>query len=226
LAEDEILQIVDLLQDETGQLWLRVSGEDAPPPGWLSARGHECATPSDEPPAGQVKTCGQVTEPFRFAWPVPDYPSIERTYGVAVDYQDCGFHTGIDIAAPTGKPIVAVAQGKVVHVGPMWFDRAGAGRGPYAVIIEHQPGKMYSTYGHNSRALVSLGQCVAKGQVIAEIGSLGHSTGPHLHFEMVMNRPFSGNWRVPFHDVCVKKTPFAPQSAYRSPDPQALTYDP
>lgn len=226
LSEDQLLQLLDLLQDDDGMLWLRVTTQDQTLSGWMRANGHKCAKLTSDDSPGDSAACEQVTEPYHFAWPVPNYPAIGRSYGVAIEYQECGFHTGIDIAAPEGKPIKAVAQGKVVHVGPMWYDRAGAGRGPYAVIIEHQRGKMYSTYGHNRRALVSRGQCVTKGQVIAEIGSLGYSTGPHLHFELVMNRPFTGNWQVPFADVCVKRAPFAPNSGYRSPDPKALSYDP
>jgi murein DD-endopeptidase MepM/ murein hydrolase activator NlpD len=86
-------------------------------------------------------------------------------------------HRGIDIAAPVGTPIVAVAAGTVSYSG--WND-GGYG---YLVEIEHADGTM-TRYGHNSRLLVAKGQPVAQGQQVSEMGSTGFSTGPHLHFEV------------------------------------------
>jgi murein DD-endopeptidase MepM/ murein hydrolase activator NlpD len=86
-------------------------------------------------------------------------------------------HKGIDIAAPTGTPIVAAAAGTVVHAG--WSD-GGYG---YMVEVEHADGNM-TRYGHNDRVLVSKGQQVSQGQQVSEMGSTGFSTGPHLHFEV------------------------------------------
>jgi murein DD-endopeptidase MepM/ murein hydrolase activator NlpD len=86
-------------------------------------------------------------------------------------------HQGIDLAAPTGTPILAAEQGKVVYSG--W--KSGYGN---FVAIDH--GRGYLThYAHCSRLLVRNGQAVGKGQIIAKVGSTGHSTGPHLHFELV-----------------------------------------
>lgn len=86
-------------------------------------------------------------------------------------------HEGIDIAADWGKPIVAVAEGRVVFAGS---------RGSYGktVIINHGGG-FRSLYGHASRIDVSPGETVRKGQVIARVGSTGRSTGPHLHIELL-----------------------------------------
>jgi murein DD-endopeptidase MepM/ murein hydrolase activator NlpD len=86
-------------------------------------------------------------------------------------------HRGIDIAAPIGTPIVAVASGKVIYAG--WND-GGYG---YMVEVEHEDGTM-TRYAHNNRILVEKGQQVAQGQQISEMGSTGFSTGPHLHFEI------------------------------------------
>jgi murein DD-endopeptidase MepM/ murein hydrolase activator NlpD len=86
-------------------------------------------------------------------------------------------HKGIDIAAPTGTPIVAAAAGTVIHAG--WSD-GGYG---YMVEVEHADGNM-TRYGHNDRVLVSKGQQVNQGQQVSEMGSTGFSTGPHLHFEV------------------------------------------
>ncbi|EYE87415.1 peptidase M23 [Fervidicella metallireducens AeB] len=89
------------------------------------------------------------------------------------------FHTGLDIAGPTGTPILAADSGKVTFAG--W--RNGYGK---CVMITH--GNGYQTlYGHASRIYVKAGQRVNKGQKIAAIGSTGRSTGPHLHFEVRKN---------------------------------------
>ena len=85
-------------------------------------------------------------------------------------------HRGIDIAAPFGTPIVAAAAGKVIDVG--WY--GGYGR---LVKLEHLDGSV-TLYAHNQRNLVTVGQRVKQGEQIAEMGSTGNSTGPHLHFEI------------------------------------------
>jgi len=86
-------------------------------------------------------------------------------------------HKGIDIAAPVGTPIVAAASGTVT--------KSGWNNGGYGNLIEvkHPDGTM-TRYAHNSRLLVRVGQEVSQGEVIAEMGSTGHSTGSHLHFEI------------------------------------------
>lgn len=93
-------------------------------------------------------------------------------------------HTGIDIGVSTGTPLHAAADGTVVKAG--WNRAYG-----YMVVIEHNGG--YSTlYGHNSRLLVSVGDDVKQGQVIAKSGSTGFSTGPHVHYQvMYMGKPIN-----------------------------------
>ncbi len=85
-------------------------------------------------------------------------------------------HKGIDIAAATGTPVVAAADGVVVRSG---WDGGGYGK---RVDIQHADGSR-TLYGHNSRLLVAVGQQVQQGQQISAMGSTGRSTGPHLHFE-------------------------------------------
>jgi murein DD-endopeptidase MepM/ murein hydrolase activator NlpD len=86
-------------------------------------------------------------------------------------------HKGIDIASNVGTPIVAARDGQVTYAG--WHD-GGYG---YLVEIQHPDGSK-SLYGHNSRVLVRVGEQVAQGTQISEMGSTGRSTGPHLHFEI------------------------------------------
>ena len=86
-------------------------------------------------------------------------------------------HKGIDIAGPIGTPIMAAATGTVTFAG---WNSGGYGN---LVEIEHPDGSL-TRYAHNHRILVSAGQSVIQGQLIAEMGSTGNSTGPHLHFEI------------------------------------------
>jgi len=86
-------------------------------------------------------------------------------------------HRGIDVAGPVGTPVVAAANGVVVRSG---WNSGGYGN---MVDIRHPDGSL-TRYAHNSRLLVREGQQVAQGQQIAEMGSTGRSTGPHLHFEI------------------------------------------
>lgn len=89
------------------------------------------------------------------------------------------FHAGVDIAMAEGTPVYAAAPGTVVFAG----EQRGYGQ---LVIIEHADG--YTTrYAHNSKLLVEAGQQVSARTWIAESGSTGNSTGPHLHFEVRRN---------------------------------------
>ncbi|MEH1873253.1 M23 family metallopeptidase [Nostoc sp.] len=89
-------------------------------------------------------------------------------------------HEGIDIAGVSGTPIVAAASGTVIKAG---WDNWGLGN---AITIKHVDGSI-TVYGHNRRLLVNKGQQVIQGQIIAEMGSTGNSTAPHLHFEVHPN---------------------------------------
>lgn len=86
------------------------------------------------------------------------------------------WHTGVDIAAPPGRSVVAAAEGKVVFTG--WNGNYGK-----CVIIRHDFG-FETVYGHLSKILVSVGDRVKKAQKIGEVGNTGRSTGPHLHYEV------------------------------------------
>ncbi|MEU4423923.1 M23 family metallopeptidase [Actinoplanes sp. NPDC024001] len=85
-------------------------------------------------------------------------------------------HAGVDLAAPHGAPIVAAGAGVVVAAGP----NGGYGN---AILIDHGNGYL-THYGHLSAIHVAAGRTVKAGELIGDEGSTGHSTGPHLHFEV------------------------------------------
>lgn len=90
------------------------------------------------------------------------------------------FHTGIDLAVPTGTHIYAAESGTVIR-----STNSGGGYGKY-IIVKHSNG-VSTLYAHCSSLLVSVGDTVSKGDVIARSGNTGRSTGPHLHFEVMIN---------------------------------------
>lgn len=128
----------------------------------------DLVSPEDRLPAGQT-TIG-------FSWPTKG--TITSKFGRRWGRM----HKGIDIAAPIGTPINAAADGTVVVAGY----QSGYGN---LVEIRHIDGTT-TRYGHNSELSVSVGQTVRQGQQVARMGSTGHSTGSHLHFEI---RPSGGN---------------------------------
>src|SRR6266496_3293464 len=89
------------------------------------------------------------------------------------------FHSGQDIEAAWGAPVIAGASGKITFVG--WQNGYGQ-----LVVIDHGGG-LTTRYGHLSHIDVSLDDTVARGQFIARVGSTGRSTGPHLHYEVRIN---------------------------------------
>lgn len=99
-------------------------------------------------------------------------PVITSRFG----WRSSGYHYGIDLAVPTGTPVYAAESGVVTYSG--WMGAYG-----YLIIIQHASG--YETrYGHCSRLLAEVGDEVAQGDLIAEAGSTGRSTGPHVHMEI------------------------------------------
>ncbi len=87
------------------------------------------------------------------------------------------FHKGVDFASDAGADVLAVAAGIVTFAGP---------REGYGNLVEINHGNGYLTrYAHNEQVLVSVGEEVERGQALAIVGSTGHSTGPHVHFEVL-----------------------------------------
>ncbi|MDR2337738.1 MAG: M23 family metallopeptidase [Deltaproteobacteria bacterium] len=112
-------------------------------------------------------------EASRMIWPVQGGGTLTSKFG----RRKSGFHDGIDIAAKTGTPVLAAHDGRVIYANNKL-------RGYGNLIILRGSGSIKTVYGHNDRLLVGLEQRVRKGQKIAEVGSTGKSTGPHLHFEI------------------------------------------
>ncbi|GHV34127.1 hypothetical protein FACS18949_09610 [Clostridia bacterium] len=106
----------------------------------------------------------------------PYYGRLTSGFKMRTLYGVTKMHSGIDLAGPTGSPIVASCAGTVIEAG--WDGSYG-----YAVVIDHGHG-ITTMYAHNSRLLVTVGQKVKQGEQIAKLGSTGRSTGPHCHFEI------------------------------------------
>lgn len=114
-----------------------------------------------------------------YAWTNPTVGESSSAYGYRVHpiYGTVKHHSGEDIAAAEGTPVVAAAAGRVIQA----WDR-GDGYG-ICIVIDHGNG-YFTRYGHLRSAYVSADGQVLEGQTIGEVGTTGNSTGPHLHFEV------------------------------------------
>ncbi len=122
---------------------------------------------------GSTPTTPVASSGSGFVWPVNGV--LSSGFG----WRWGRMHEGIDIAAPSGSPVVAAAAGTVIYAG--WMGGYGN-----LVLIDHGGG-LATAYGHNAGFAVAGGQSVSQGQVISYCGSTGHSTGPHVHFEVRIN---------------------------------------
>ncbi len=123
--------------------------------------------------AAQSHSTVQRTGSGQLGWPVS--APITSPFG----WRWGRMHEGIDLGAAYGTPIAAAGSGTVIYAG--WLGGYGN-----LTVIDHGGG-LATAYGHQSRIAVSVGQQVAGGEIIGYVGSTGHSTGPHLHFEVRVN---------------------------------------
>ncbi|MCR5357518.1 MAG: peptidoglycan DD-metalloendopeptidase family protein [Lachnospiraceae bacterium] len=123
-----------------------------------------------------------------FKFPCPNYTRISDDYGMRMHpiLKVEKFHNGVDLAAPSGSPILAAYDGDVVSAG------YSSSMGNY-IMIDHGD-SLITIYMHASALYVSSGQSVSKGQKIAAVGSTGRSTGPHLHFSVRKDGNYVSPW--------------------------------
>ena len=146
-----------------------IAATSGPPPagGPTPPKKHGAA-----PPVGPPLT----TVPEQYAgslrWPLDAY-IVSSEYGERWGKM----HKGMDMAAHVGEPVYAIADGEVIYAGDGL-------RGYGNVVILRHDRKTSSLYAHNSELKVKQGDHVAQGTLIALLGSTGHSTGPHVHFEI------------------------------------------
>ena len=115
----------------------------------------------------------------QLAWPAAGPVTSGYGWRTHPIFGDQRLHTGIDIGAPYGAPVVASDSGTVAYVGAM----SGYGN---VVVIDHGNG-LSTTYNHLSAFNVGTGQSVSRGSQIGAVGCTGYCTGPHLHFEVRVN---------------------------------------
>ncbi len=140
----------------------------APSDVWIPPVSGSPAQPADRNPAESS---------LPTSWPLTERGFV--TQGLLETDKEEGAHPGLDIAIPTDSYVRAAGAGMVVEVG----EDEVYGR---FVIVDHGDGYT-SLYAHASSHLVTLGQVVRRNEVIALSGSTGHSTAPHLHFEILLN---------------------------------------
>lgn len=125
-----------------------------------------------------VTSAPQNASSAGFRWPLSARGTLTSKYAESRS-GGSKLHGGIDIGVETGTKVLAVKSGTVVE--SKYYSDYG-----YSVVIDHGNG-LKTRYAHNSRNTVSVGQKVTAGQVIARSGNTGRSTGPHLHFEVILN---------------------------------------
>ena len=150
----------------------------------MTLRGQELRyylyKPSDEGDADYFTASGQSIRKALLRTPI-DGARLTSSFGMR-NHPIMGYsivHKGVDFGAPTGTPIQAAGDGVVEAAGPF------KGYGNYVRL--HNNGTYSTAYAHMSRIVVKVGQRVRQGQVIGYVGQTGLATGPHLHYEVMVN---------------------------------------
>jgi murein DD-endopeptidase MepM/ murein hydrolase activator NlpD len=167
LDESQAQAIVDypfntFSNDETFAL---SAGQDLVVPGGVMPK--DAFTPASAVAEQLTPNAGAVSATGNFVWP---------TQGV-ITQRYSFFHKAVDIANRSGGNILAADSGSIVAAG---WDTTGYGN---HIVIDHGNGYM-TLYAHLSLIQVQVGQTISRGSVIGQMGSTGHSTGTHLHFEI------------------------------------------
>ncbi len=184
---DEIAQFNGLESGQKlviGETIIIPQGELTPPPVPTPTRTASSSTSSRSSSTGtercgispSASACVPPTQTSLAGPAASDGYFIRPVVGIVTQWFH-GPYQAVDIGAPTGTPIVAAAGGRVITARTGWNGGYGT-----MVIIEH-PNKSQSLYAHASKLHVKAGDTVTQGQLIAEVGNTGRSTGPHLHLE-------------------------------------------
>jgi murein DD-endopeptidase MepM/ murein hydrolase activator NlpD len=139
-------------------------------------------SPEVQPVAATLPVATQppsVASTGQLAWPVP---------GGVISQYFSSYHPALDIAAPYGSAVVAADDGVVTFAG--WRTNGGG----LVVAVDHGNG-IQTVYNHLGSINVGLGQAVARGQLIAQVGCTGICTGPHVHFEVLVGGVFTNPLR-------------------------------
>ena len=160
---EEFLHEVEGLLAQSAELSARIRAAQA-------AAASAASAPSSSP-SSPVRT--QAASSSGYIWPA--HGVLTSSFG----WRWGRMHEGIDIAVGSGTPVRAPAAGTVIYAG--WLGGYGN-----LVVVDHGNG-IATAYGHNTNVTVFVGQSVSQGQLIAYSGSTGHSTGPHVHFEVRVN---------------------------------------
>lgn len=131
-----------------------------------------------------LNAASQASGPFptgggQFLWPAAGPVTSPFGYRTHPIFGDTRFHSGVDIGAPYGAPVIAADAGSVIFAGVT----SGYGN---SIVVDHGGG-LATTYNHLASFLVSAGQAVGRGVQIGTVGCTGYCTGPHLHFEVRVN---------------------------------------
>jgi murein DD-endopeptidase MepM/ murein hydrolase activator NlpD len=162
-TKEEYLHEVEGLLEQSAALAARIQAAQAAAAAAAAAARASASAPASAPVPLVASSSG-------FVWPV--HGVVTSGFG----WRWGRMHEGIDIAVPNGTAVVSAASGTVIIAG--WMGGYGN-----LVVVDHGNG-ISTAYGHNTTVTVGPGQHVAQGQLIAYSGNTGHSTGPHVHFEV------------------------------------------
>lgn len=173
-AEQDVEDLLNKIDDKQDEY------DDAKYQEWLATS----VPPTTARPSysGSGGTGGTATVTGGITWLTPcDYTRVSSPFGYRIHpiYGDWRFHSGVDLPAPSGTPIIASRSGKVTLTT---YD----GSAGYYVVVNHMDG-FETKYLHMTHYIVSAGDYVTAGQVIGYVGSTGASTGAHLHFGIYYN---------------------------------------